>query len=62
LYDKGWQLLQTASLIKPLPELKEGKNIVNIDANFSGDNAPDIKVELRCNGKAELLKAIPAKN
>jgi hypothetical protein len=62
LYDKGWQLVQTASLSAPLPTLNQGKNIVNIDGTFSGDNAPDVKIELRLKGKPELLKAPGAGN
>jgi len=57
LYNKQWQLLQTLSLAKPLPVFSQGKNVINVDGHFSEDNAPDVKIELRCKGLPETLPA-----
>jgi hypothetical protein len=58
LYNKQWQLLQTLTLSSPLPSLINGKNEINFDGTYSGANGPDVKIELRCKGVAELLQPI----
>jgi hypothetical protein len=56
LYNKQWQLLQTATLSKTLPLLVKGKNIIHFDGKFSGENAPDAKIEWRCKDIPESLR------
>jgi hypothetical protein len=57
VYSKQWQLLRTISLTQPLPVLSTGKNEILFDGQFSGDNAPDVKIELRCKGTPEALRS-----
>jgi hypothetical protein len=61
VYSKQWQLLQTISLTKPLPVLSTGKNEILFDGQFSGDNIPDVKIELRCKGTPEALHSKTSK-
>jgi len=56
LYNKQWQLLQTLSLTGLLPSLIEGKNEISIDGTFSGDNGPDVKIEIRSKGAGVILQ------
>ena len=60
LYNKQWQLMETLSLNAALPTLANGKNEINFDGTYSGDNGPDVKIEVRAKGNPELLQA--AKN
>jgi len=55
LYNKPWQLLQTIALSRPLPMLAAGNNEIIFDGKYSGDNAPDVKIELRCKAVPEQL-------
>ena len=55
-YNKQWQLQETISLTKPLPVLSAGDNAILFDGKYSGSNGPDIKIEVRSKGAAELLK------
>jgi hypothetical protein len=57
LYNKQWQLLQTVTLNKPLPQLNKGSNDIIFDGKYSGENGADIKIELRTKGTPEPLKA-----
>jgi hypothetical protein len=61
VYSKQWQLLRTISLTQPLPVLSTGKNEILFEGQFSGDNAPDVKIELRCKGTPEALHSKTSK-
>jgi hypothetical protein len=61
LYNKQWQLTQTIQLSKPLPTLEQGKNDITFDGQYSGDNAPNVKIELRCKGTPEVLHSKTSK-
>jgi len=62
LYNKQWQLLQTLSLTGLLPSLIEGKNEISIDGTFSGDNGPDVKIEIRSKGAGVILQSLHSTN
>jgi hypothetical protein len=57
LYNKQWQLLQTITLSRPLPQVANGANTIIFDGTFSGENGADVKIELRVKGAPEPLKA-----
>lgn len=56
LYNRQWQLLQTVELTKPLPVLSNGANEITFDGKYSDENGADVKLEIRSNGQAELIK------
>lgn len=56
LYNRQWQLLQTVELTKPLPVLSNGTNEITFDGKYSDENGADVKLEIRSNGQAELIK------
>jgi hypothetical protein len=56
LYNRQWQLLQTVELTKPLPVLSNGANEITFDGKYSDENGADVKLEIRSNGHAELIK------
>jgi hypothetical protein len=56
VYNKQWQLLRTIPLQKALPDLKSGLNEIVFDGKYSGENGADVKLEIRSNGAAELVK------
>ena len=57
LYDRNWKLLGTVSLDVPLPELENGGNEILFDGRYSGGNGPDVKIEIRAKGSAEVVPA-----
>ncbi|MCU7552633.1 hypothetical protein OCK74_26170 [Chitinophagaceae bacterium LB-8] len=61
LYNKQWQLLQTITLSKPLPQFANGNNDIIFDGKYSGENGADIKIELRAKGTPELLQTSSGK-
>ncbi len=56
LFNKQWQLLQTINLSTPIPVVASGKNEIYFDGNYSGENAGDIKIEIRLKGEPEMIK------
>ena len=58
LYNKQWQLVQTLPLAGSLPTLANGRNVINIDGSFSGENAPGARIELRCKGAPQTLEPL----
>ncbi|HEX6845645.1 MAG TPA: hypothetical protein VF144_01645, partial [Chitinophagaceae bacterium] len=56
LYSSQWQLIQTIELNRPLPLLATGKNEIQFDGKYSGENGANVKIEIRVMGAGEILR------
>ena len=53
LFDKNWKLIKTIVPEGKIPLISKGKNKVIFDAEFTGEGASKLKIEMKTIGKAE---------
>ena len=58
LFDKNWKLIKTIVPEGKIPLLSKGKNKIIFDAEFTGEGASKLKIEMKTIGKAEPVSAI----
>jgi len=56
LFDQNWNVLDSLALGNTIPKLSEGKNNININANFNLEDGTKLTVELRIRGKPEFIQ------
>lgn len=55
LYDRQWNLLQTVTLSSSIPMIEAGDNKIIFDTRYTGENAPDVKIEISTKGIPEMI-------
>lgn len=58
VFDRNWKLVREVEVNEKIPVLSKGKNKIIFDAEFTGESASKIKLEVKTIGKGESIKAV----